>query len=428
MAHDAGPGIAPARFGDRAASRLVGASAVSSTPVAVGLIACVVALSWATSYVVGGADVFPPHAFYVAIILAAVRFGPKGAVLVGVLSGLIAGPLLPAHVATGEIQPLGDWLTRAGFFVAIGLALAFILRRPSVAWGTWLNTLRIDRELHRAMARGELRPHYQPVFDIGGSRERIIGVEALVRWHHPTRGVIAPGEFIPAAEVSGRVNEIDDVVLQRACEDGAGWARLMGDERFDIGVNLSAAGLSDPGLAERFARRIADAGIAPERIVVEVTETAAMADITQSIGQLKTLRELGVHIAVDDFGTGYSSLAYIHRLPIGTIKIDQSFTARIVDEPEAGRLVASVILLAHSLGMDALAEGVETAEQLQALKTMRCDLAQGFYLSRVLPAEDITTALVLQASKVTAHHTDAVDGPEAFASLASTAVGRERTT
>jgi EAL domain-containing protein (putative c-di-GMP-specific phosphodiesterase class I) len=388
----------PAGFGDRAAGRLVGASVDSSTPVAVGVIGCVMAFSWMVSYVAGGSSVVPPHFFYIAVILAAVRFGPKGVLVVGVLSGLIAGLLVPAHVSTGEGQALSDWLTRMGFFVTIGLVLAFILRRPSLAWGTWLQMLRIDRDLHSAIACGELRPHYQPIFDICGNRQRIVGVEALARWHHPTRGMITPGNFVPAAETSGRVNEIDDVVLQHACEDGAKWARVMGEDTFAVSVNVSATGLSDPDLVGRFVRRMAEAGIEPSRVVVEVTESAAMADIDHSITQLAALKELGVRIAVDDFGTGYSSLAYIHRLPIDTIKIDQSFTARIIDEPEAGRLVASVILLAHSLGMDALAEGVETAEQLQALKEMRCDFAQGFYLSQVLPADEITTLLEVQAS------------------------------
>jgi EAL domain-containing protein (putative c-di-GMP-specific phosphodiesterase class I) len=381
------------QWGERTTWRVFGASAESNAWTAGLVIVGMLALSWGIATVVGGAASVAPHWFYIPIMFAAIRFGPWGALVAGVASVFLAGPLLPAVVATGEAQPASDWVTRGAFFIAIGQVLAFALRRPSLTWTAAAQNLRTERALLRGIARGELEVHYQAIVDIRGRGQRLSGAEALVRWHHPKHVLVLPDRFIPIAEDCGLIHDIGDVVLADACRNLLKWTELSGRRRFGIAVNLSARQLADEDLSERVARCLRETGADPACVSFEITETAVMADIDTSISQLGALKRLGTRIAIDDFGTGYSSLAYVHQLPVDAVKIDRCFTSRIATDTSAANLVDNIIHLTHTLGLDAVAEGVEKLEQLVVLKTMRCDYAQGFHLGRPGPSEQTTKAL-----------------------------------
>lgn len=383
------------RWGERVTGRFFGLYEATDSRAAVAIIAALLACSWVIARVVGGAGAVAPLWFFIPIVLAAVRFGPLGAFLAGAVSMLLAGPLLPSTTHPMTAQPVSDWGTRGGFFILIGLFFALAARQPEGARALARRVTRLDRDLRHAMARGELEVHYQGIFDIGGRRRRVIGAEALLRWRHPIHGYIPPDRFIPIAENTGLIDELGELVLAEVCERVAEW-RHMTDAHFVAAINLSARQLGDPDLRLRVQRCLDTAGIDPSRLCFEITETAAMADINLTQQQLQDLHDLGVRLAIDDFGTGYSSLAYVHVLPIDTIKIDRSFIERITEETEAAALVANVIMLAHTLGHEALAEGVETSEQLALLKSMRCDQAQGFHLHRPAHPDEITTALKRQ--------------------------------
>ncbi|HEV3451602.1 MAG TPA: EAL domain-containing protein [Acidimicrobiia bacterium] len=359
------------------------------------IIAALLGFSWGLARLVGGAGAVAPLWFFIPIVLAAVRFGPPGAFIAGAASVVLAGPLLPATTHPMTAQPLSDWGTRGGFFILIGVFFALASRQPEGARALARRVTRLDRDLRHAMARGELEVHYQGIFDIGGRRRRVIGAEALLRWRHPIHGYIPPGRFVPIAEHTGLIDELGELVLAEVCQRVAAWCQLT-DGPFVATVNLSARQLGDPDLARRVQCCLDTAGIDPSQLCFEITETSAMADIKLTQQQLQGLHDLGVRLAIDDFGTGYSSLAYVHLLPIDTIKIDRSFIERITQETNAAALVANVIMLAHTLGHEALAEGVETSEQLALLKSMLCDQAQGFHLHRPGPPDEITTALKRQ--------------------------------
>jgi EAL domain-containing protein (putative c-di-GMP-specific phosphodiesterase class I) len=386
-------------WGERTTWRVFGASADSSAAAAVALILVALAASWGIATVVGGAAVVAPHWFYVPIMFAAIRFGPLGALVTGVTAAVLAGPLLPAMTSTMAAQPASDWVTRGSFFVAIGLILAFSLRRPSLAWSSAVQNLRTERALQRGLNRGELEVHYQSIVDIGGRQQRVSGAEALVRWRHPKHGLVLPGHFIPLAEDNGLIHDIGDLVLSEACQQLVRWIELSGRRRFGLAVNLSARQLVDEDLIERVKRCFTATGVDPACVSFEITETAVMADIDASITQLGALKQLGTRIAIDDFGTGYSSLAYVHQLPVDAVKIDRTFTNRMANDPATAALVDNIIRLTHTLGLDAVAEGVETLEQLVLLKTMDCDYAQGFHLDRPGPPEHITSALEVQQTR-----------------------------
>lgn len=237
--------------------------------------------------------------------------------------------------------------------------------------------LETENELRPAAERDELRVHYQPIVDV--SSERIHGFEALVRWQHPRRGLLAPIDFIPIAEDAGIISAIDLWVLQTACDQVANWDSDLGDEPY-VSVNLSASDLVDPTIADQIEDIVREAGIDPGRLCFEVTETALIDHPTLAEATLKKLSELGAKIALDDFGTGYSSLAHLQTMPMSHLKIDRSFTSGLGSSARDTAIVEATIKLAHDLDLIVIAEGVETAEQLVALKALGCDLAQGHYL------------------------------------------------
>jgi diguanylate cyclase (GGDEF)-like protein/PAS domain S-box-containing protein len=237
--------------------------------------------------------------------------------------------------------------------------------------------------LRLALERNELRLVYQPILDLDA--ERITGVEALVRWHHPEFGEVAPSVFIPLAEEAGLIERIGEFVLYHACAQLPEWEEA-GLPGITMSVNLSTLQLLRHELTRRLCEVLAELRLAPQQIELELTESVLMANPELAIHTLDRLHALGVRIAIDDFGTGYSSLSYLRRLPIDTLKIDRSFVGDITSDPDDEAITKTIISMAHSLGLDVIAEGVETPEQLEYLREHGCDAIQGNWLSPPLPA------------------------------------------
>ena len=240
-------------------------------------------------------------------------------------------------------------------------------------------------ELDAAMANGALWNAYQPKLDIASGR--IVGVEALVRWDHPQRGMIGPDQFIPLVEANGRARDLTLNVLVRALADATAW-RAAGLD-LAVAINISAPLLLDAAFAITLEAEIAASGLPADRITLEVTESAAMKDSDRAIAALQSWRALGVNISIDDYGTGQSSLSYLQTLPATELKIDKSFVATIADEPRNAIMVRSTIALAHELGMKVVAEGVEDEACLARLAEMGCDTAQGWQIGKPMPASQI---------------------------------------
>jgi diguanylate cyclase (GGDEF)-like protein len=240
-------------------------------------------------------------------------------------------------------------------------------------------------ELRRAIERDELVLHYQPKISLS-SRE-LTGVEALVRWQHPTRGLLGPDEFVPFAERTGAVADLTTWVVDRALAQHRTW-RAEGID-LPVAVNLAAANIVDVGLPAVVAGLLERHGVAGERLECEISEHTVMADPVRASDVLDGLRALGVRLSLDDFGTGHSSLAYLKRLPLDEVKIDRSFVAGMAEDENDAVIVRSTIDLARNLGLEVVAEGVETAEIMRTLADLRCDTAQGYHISRPLPAGEL---------------------------------------
>jgi diguanylate cyclase (GGDEF)-like protein len=248
--------------------------------------------------------------------------------------------------------------------------------------------LQVEQDLHRAIAADELEVHYQPVCDLRA--ERTSAVEALVRWRHPDRGLIPPDAFIPVAEETGMIDAVGRFVLRRACADGAA---LVGDGHdLDVAVNVCVAQLT-PAFAGSVSSILEETGLPPERLVVEITESAIVNVAGSGAALLDELRRTGVRVAIDDFGTGYSSLSYLQELSVDAIKIDRSFVARLGRDDRSDALVNAIVALAGILDLRVVAEGVETNDQVDALRRFRCTHAQGFLFSKPVPIDDLRTHL-----------------------------------
>lgn len=252
-----------------------------------------------------------------------------------------------------------------------------------------MRRLELDSQLRTALERDEFHLVYQPLLDAASGR--VHGVEALIRWQPPGRPVVPPIEFIPLTEENGLIRQIGAWVLRTACADAVNWS--SGAYPIDVAVNLSPMQFRDPDLLESIKTVLAQTGLAPERLVLEMTEGALMEDSAVTLAMLRGLRALGVRIALDDFGTGYSSLSYLTRMPISNIKIDQSFISGGRDSGENDAIVRAVIAMAATLGMQVTAEGVETIAQAQKLKAMACDTLQGYYFGRPVRAQLIPDLL-----------------------------------
>ena len=241
-------------------------------------------------------------------------------------------------------------------------------------------------ELRRALEQDELRVFYQPVFDLFSTR--MVGVEALVRWQHPQRGLVPPGEFIPIAERTGLIADIDGWVLRRACRQMVQWQEEGRDLAF-VAVNLSSRLFGQRELYRQVAEVLHETGLDPALLELEVTESAVMEDPEVALEQLHRLRELGLSLAIDDFGTGYSSLLRLKRLPVQKLKIDQGFVAGLPLDDDDIAIVRVIIALARSMGMQVHAEGIEQAEQARFLLEQQCQLGQGYWFGRPVPAGDL---------------------------------------
>ncbi|MDQ6797634.1 MAG: EAL domain-containing protein [Actinomycetota bacterium] len=246
-------------------------------------------------------------------------------------------------------------------------------------------------DLGWALERGQLEVHYQPVIDIASGV--VVGFEALLRWLHPRRGLLLPGEFIDLAEESGLIVPIGAWVLAEACRQARSWVDAHDGARLTMAVNVSARQLHDAGLAATVAAALTASGIDPATLVLEITESVTVAETDVTISRLRDLKDLGVGLAIDDFGTGYSSLRYLRRFPVDLLKIDRSFVSGVGRNPEDSAIVSSVIGLAHSFGLGVVAEGVETAGQLEELTRFGCDYAQGYHWRRPAAAAEVESWL-----------------------------------
>jgi diguanylate cyclase (GGDEF)-like protein/PAS domain S-box-containing protein len=251
-----------------------------------------------------------------------------------------------------------------------------------------------ERRLRVAVASEELDLHYQPVVALPG--QEVVAVEGLVRWRHPERGVVAPAEFIPLAEESGLITDLGHWVLEEGCRQAGGWARELGRGRpLEVALNLSTRQLSEPGLAKRVEALLDRHGLQPAGVALclEITESFLLEDPVATGTVLDELRGLGVRLAIDDFGTGYSSLAYLRRFPLDALKIDRAFVSGLGVDPDSRAITSAIIEMAHALGLEVVAEGVEEEVQLEVLVDLGCDRAQGFLFSHPVPAPELWEVL-----------------------------------
>ncbi|WP_439859723.1 sensor domain-containing protein [Pseudomonas sp. MBLB4136] len=250
-----------------------------------------------------------------------------------------------------------------------------------------LERLELESDLRHALGQGEFVLHYQPQFS--GNGQRLTGVEALLRWQHPRRGLVPPDDFIPVLEELGLVVQVGDWVLAEACRQLKHWhqAKVRVPK---VSVNLSARQFADGDLDRRIAAILADSGVPPACLELELTESILMQDVTGALGTLADLKRLGLCLAIDDFGTGYSSLNYLKQFPIDVLKIDRSFVDGLPDGEQDGQIACAIIAMAHSLNLAVIAEGVETQEQLDFLREHECDEVQGYLLGRPMPAQQFT--------------------------------------
>ena len=302
--------------------------------------------------------------------------------------------------ATDPLADLGELVVNAGVAASVAkqrgggrLELYREALRPGL-----IARDHAESALHLALERDEFEVHYQPVLSL--TDRRLVGVEALVRWRHPTHGLVLPSHFIHTAEVTGLIVPIGAHVLREACMAYSQWvAAAEAEQRAPIAdvmeVNLSARQLADPGVVTMVHDVIVESGIDPNRLMLKITESALMTEPEDALGVLRRLKNLGVRLAIDDFGTGFSSLSYLRKFPLDALKIDKSFVDDLTTSPEDAVIVASVVNLAHALGLEVVAEGVEDENQLAALEATACDLFQGFLFSAALgPSEfaDMATA------------------------------------
>jgi diguanylate cyclase (GGDEF)-like protein len=250
-------------------------------------------------------------------------------------------------------------------------------------------TLDLDADLRRAVERDEFALYYQPILDLAGGQ--ISAVEALVRWRHPERGIVVPGQFVPLSEETGLIVPIGGWVLREACRRTAAWnADRGGRAPLTVNVNLSARQLQLPGLPELVGRALAESGLDPACLVLEITESLLLHDTHAMIARLRELKRLGLRLALDDFGTGYSALAYLRRFPIDMIKIDKAFVAEMGAGREASQLARAIVQLGRTLGLVVVAEGIETPQQLAQLREAGCQLGQGYLFAKPLTEADFS--------------------------------------
>jgi diguanylate cyclase (GGDEF)-like protein len=242
--------------------------------------------------------------------------------------------------------------------------------------------LEVELQLRDAIREGRIFAHYQPLIDL--TTHKVVGFEALARWRHPTRGIVGAEEFIAIAEDAGLIGDIFSAVLHEACQNSRDW-----DPDLSLAVNVSPTQFRDPRLADRIFSILEETGVAPERLEIEITESALVVDVEATKRTIEGLKAKGIRIVLDDFGTGYSSLRHLHELPFDKIKIDQSFVRRLGADEESRKIIDSIIGLSHALGLITVAEGIETDQEAAWITEHGSELGQGFLFSRPVSAEDI---------------------------------------
>jgi diguanylate cyclase (GGDEF)-like protein len=256
----------------------------------------------------------------------------------------------------------------------------------------------IEAELRRALSEGEMVPHFQPI--VHQREQRVVGFEALARWQHPERGLLPPASFLAVAQETGQIVEIDRQILASACQAVAQWQALDPSRDLTLSVNMSGLSLADPTLVPWVVRVLANSGLEASRLYLEITETMLVDDQVGTTDTLSHLRALGIQLAIDDFGTGYSSLLYLKRLPVGILKIDRSFIQGLGQHRGDEVIVEAVVRVSQALGIELIAEGVETAHQAQRLLALGCDRLQGFLYSPARDAQWVSAMLAEQGSAV----------------------------
>jgi len=253
--------------------------------------------------------------------------------------------------------------------------------------------IQLEHRLRQALQNQELLVYYQPKVSLEDNS--VVGAEALVRWLDPDEGMIPPGQFIPVAEESGLIGPIGDLVLRTACRQNSAW-RAKGLTPTRVSVNVTASQFRDRALVDKVRSALDDTGLPPEYLELEITESMLIGDMDQVVEKLNALRSLGVHIAIDDFGTGYSSLSYLSRFPITTLKIDQSFVRDMESNARTAEITNAIIGLSRGLSLEVVAEGAESIEHVRLLREQSCDLVQGFYYSRAVPADELEQILAVR--------------------------------
>ena len=261
-----------------------------------------------------------------------------------------------------------------------------------------VESLQLENDMSYAVADQQFALEYQPVIELESNK--VVGFEALVRWHHPELGVIVPDKFIPIAERNGLIIPIGRWVLRTACQTAAVWRERYRDD-LTMAVNLSARQLASADLLDDVRNALHDAGLTPSALVLEMTETALVHDASLAAERLHQLRTLGVRLAIDDFGTGYSSLSYLRQFPVDILKIDRSFINTIVDREQIPAIVRGLLDLGRTLQLETVAEGIESETQLGYLRDERCGLGQGFLFARPMPASEAEQMLDLMTAAPT---------------------------
>jgi diguanylate cyclase (GGDEF)-like protein len=247
--------------------------------------------------------------------------------------------------------------------------------------------LEVDKDMRMALSQNELEVHFQPIYSM--REQKLLGVEALLRWQHPQRGLVLPSDFISVAEETGLIEEIGMWVMQRACSEAREWLKLNPDPEFYLAVNVSMRQFKGGFDKPQLQRLLHKTGFPADRLLLEITETVLMDDDARTNEVLTEFRDMGVRLAVDDFGTGFSALSYLRKFPVSTLKIDRSFISDINLSSSHRNLVEAIIAMAHGLDLKTVAEGVENAEQAELLTQLNCDMVQGFHYSRAVPASEI---------------------------------------
>jgi len=310
----------------------------------------------------------------------------------GASIGIVTTTTITAGVSPGELLRDAD----IAMYLAKGDGGGLRRFEPTMRAAA-IQRIELEADLRRAVDHGEFTLHYQPIIELDSGR--LSAVEALVRWQHPTRGLLAPGSFIPLAEETGLLVPIGRWVLRTACQQVRAWQdSIPGYQRLGVSVNLSAVQLAQPNLVTEVADALTEAGLEAHHLTLELTESLLLDDTDTTVAKLHDLKALGVHLAIDDFGTGYSSLAYLRRLPVDTLKIDKVFVDAVADDSEASALAQAIIKLAATLRLTPVAEGIEHPAQLQRLRELHCHYGQGYHLAKPLDDQQLTELLRHQAT------------------------------